>query len=219
MLDIAYWKARLHLQNVRARRARTGRVPHRLRPEHQPQHPVHITWRLVRGLPSLRQLTFGQVVGRTIRNINRSNAARGTSFRVIHFSIQADHLHLIVEGGDNRALTAGLRGLGVWIARRVNTLAGRSGRVLADRYHARALTYPRQVRNAILYVIHNHKKHEAYPEHVDRYSSARWFGDWTEPRPPPPSTSPVLPPNTWLARRGWQHLGRISAEEYPRPKV
>jgi REP-associated tyrosine transposase len=212
----SYSKAWLQLQKTR-QRWRPSQVPHRTRPPHAARHPVHVTWRIVRGLPSLRRVHLAQAVGRTIRNLNRSHAERGSSFRVIHFSIQADHLHLIVEAKDKPGLTAGLRGLGVWIARRVNLVRGASGRVLAERYHARPLTAPRQVRNAIVYVLHNHKKHELHPEPLDRFSSARWFDGWAEQLPEPGVSSPVLPPNTRLAARSWRYLGRISVDEWPWP--
>src|ERR1051325_9668788 len=145
-----------------AGRPRSGRrvgVPHRARPWHDRNHPVHVTWRFLPGLPSMRERKLAGAIGRTVRAITQSHAARGTGFRVIHSSIQANHLHMIVEAGGKNTLMKGLRGLGTWTGRRVNETLGRRGRVLADRYHARALTSPRAVRNAIVYVLQNHKHH------------------------------------------------------------
>src|SRR5512138_4034278 len=101
-----------------AGRPKSGRrvgVPHRARPYHDRNHPVHVTWRFVPGLPSMRQRRLAGAVGRTVRAITMSNAARRTGFRIIHFSIMADHLHMIVEAGGKNTLMKGLRGLGTWI--------------------------------------------------------------------------------------------------------
>src|SRR5215468_452288 len=145
-----------------AGRPKTGRalgLPHRTRPFHDRHYPAHVTWRFVSGLPSLRRFALARALGRTIRGITASHARRQTSFRITHFSIQPNHIHLIVEAGGKRSLAAGLRGLGVWLARSLNRTLGRRGQVLADRYHLRELTTPLSVRNAIVYVLQNHVHH------------------------------------------------------------
>ena len=70
-------------------------------------------------------------------------------FRVLHFSVQWDHVHLVVEASDKRALSAGVRGVAIRLARYVNELVMRKGRFWADRWHGRALTSPRQVRQVL----------------------------------------------------------------------
>ncbi len=56
-------------------------------------------------------------------------------------------------------------------------MLGESGGVWAERYHARSLRTPREVRNAIVYVLMNAKKHlrHAPREGIDMMSSAPWF--------------------------------------------
>ena len=63
----------------------------------------------------------------------------GEAFRVVHFHVLPNHLHMIVEADGARALVRGMRGLGVRLARNLNTLLGREGALFAERYHARAL--------------------------------------------------------------------------------
>src|SRR5262249_48845284 len=60
-------------------------------------------------------------------------------FRLVHYSVQGNHVHLLVEAEDERALSRGMNGLGVRMARGLNRVMGRTGKVLADRYHARIL--------------------------------------------------------------------------------
>src|SRR5262249_10576213 len=119
----------------------------------------------------------------------------------------ANHLHLVVEAGGKRTLMKGLRGLGIWIGRRVNEALGRSGRVLAGRYHARTLMTPREVRHAIVYVLQNHKHHEPNRFLVDENSPGRWFTGWAQAVPHPPTPPPTAEPRTWLARTGWRRAG------------
>jgi REP element-mobilizing transposase RayT len=153
-------------------------------------------------------------------------------FRVVHFSVQHDHLHLIVEASSKRALSRGMQGLAIRIARRLNLLVNRSGKVWADRFFARALTSPRSVRNALAYVLNNFRKHRARgAARIDPYSSAPYFDGFRElrglaprdalrtptlPLAPrglsPPKTAraaPVVAPKTWLARIGWRRAGLL----------
>ncbi len=147
--------------------------------------------------------------------MTQSHLRRDTSFRILHFSIQANHLHLIVEAGSKGTLASGLQGLAIWIARRVNAVLGRRGTVFAERYHARALTYPKDVRNTIVYVLQNHRHHAPGPYPVDSYSSGLWFDGWATRVTRPLSPSPVAEPGTFLARFGWRKHGLIRLEESP----
>jgi REP element-mobilizing transposase RayT len=174
---------------------------------------VHVTWRLVRSLPSLRLKALSAVVGRTMR---AATQARGRStFRIVHFSIQDNHLHLVVEAGSKRTLMRGLRALAIRLARRLNQALGRRGQVLAERYHARPVTTPREMRNLIVCVLHNHRHHRPSRYLVDEHSSARWFNGWATPLSPPTTPSPVSPPGTWLSRKGWRRHGLIRFDEQP----
>lgn len=141
------------------------------------------------------------------------------AFRVVHFSIQDDHLHLLVEASDRSALRLGLQGLGVRLARATNRVLRRSGRVLGDRYHARALRTPREVKHALAYVLQNFKKHQRLAAtRLDPCSSAVWFDGFRERAPPPLAGAPVRAPHTWLCRVGWRRHGLLSAEARPAPR-
>jgi hypothetical protein len=104
-------------------------------------------------------------------------ASNRDDFRIAHYSVQANHVHLIVEAENAKALSSGVRGLMVRVARRVNRLLFRRGHFWGDRWHGHALTGPRQVRNALVYVLQNHRKHARSPTVplLDPLSSAQWF--------------------------------------------
>jgi REP element-mobilizing transposase RayT len=131
-------------------------------------------------------------------------------FRLVHFSIQRDHLHLIVEADDASSLGRGVRALLIRLARTVNRAWKRRGAVVADRYHARLLRTPREVRNAIGYVLRNGSRHRATRGgELDPASSGRWFQGWSRKQAPAPDLPAVAPPRSWLLRCGWSRWGAI----------
>jgi hypothetical protein len=109
-----------------------------------------------------------------------------------------------------------MQGLAIRIARAVNRVLRRGGRVWQDRFHARALVTPREVRNALVYVLGNVRKHVERFRGLDPCSSAAWFGGWRDHPANGGGTPPVAPPQTWLARAGWRRHGLILMEEAPR---
>jgi hypothetical protein len=150
---------------------------------------------------------------------------------VLHFSVQWDHVHFVAEASDKRALSEGVRSVAIRIARGVNELVGRKGRFWADRWFGRALTTPRQVRNALVYVLANFRKHAKRPmrQGVDAFSSASLFDGFRDHgagtallRAGPPfhralATHVVVSgAKTWLAATGWRRLGLIRVDEAPR---
>jgi putative transposase len=133
----------------------------------------------------------------------------------VHFSVQRDHVHLIVEASDATALSRGMRGLAIRCALGVNRALGRCGALWSDRYHALALSTPRMVRNALVYVLANARKHLAFVG-IDPCSSARWFDGFADARPASPGDPPTRLPRTWLLRLGWRRHGLIARDEGPR---
>ncbi len=185
-------------------------VPHRPRPTHVGWAPVHLTLRCMSGLPSLRSMEVFPAVVAALR------AAQSAAFRVVHFSVQDNHVHLLVEAHDSSALRAGARSLGIRLARAVNRACGRRGRVLDDRYHTRALRTPREVRFALAYVLFNFKKHQVrVPTRLDPCSSAPWCDGFRGRPAADLEDAPVAAAHTWLARVGWRRHGLLSPDEHP----
>jgi hypothetical protein len=164
--------------------------------------------RVIRGLPSLRRFDLARAIGNAIR---AGRERKG--FRIVHFSIQWNHLHFVVEGAGRMTLANGLRGLAIRIAHAVNRALGRRGQVIASRYHARPLTTPTEVRHALVYVLLNYKHHEKGAKGIDVCSSGRWFGGWRDARPL--DDPPVASARTWLLGAGWRRRGLIATSERP----
>ena len=189
-------------------------VPHRVRAALASRFPVHVTLKLRDGLPGLRRGAERKVVFEAF-----AKGCEREGFRVTHFSLLDDHVHLIAEGRDRGMLAAGLKGLAVRIARALNRLWERTGSVFGDRYHDRILRTPREVRNALRYVLQNCKRHgEGQMEPMDRFSSGPWFDGWRGEvtiRGRERFATPVAAPRTWLLNVGWRRHGLLTFEEIP----
>ena len=203
---------------------------HKARPEHNPRHPVHVTIRIVGNVNGLRR----RDTYLALREATIVTAKRG-DFRIVHMSVQHDHVHLIAEADSKQALSKGIQGFSISAARQINnaiTARGgnrRTGKVISDRFHAQPLTTPRAVRNTIAYVLSNWRHHGEDRVHfaqtwkVDPFSSGALFAGWKELEGSPifwplPSTYQpliVFRPRTWLLRSWDRFHPLISAYEVP----
>jgi putative transposase len=209
------------------RRAGAGRkriaprpmTPHRRRPFHHARHPVLVTIRVADGLPSLRRRRHELAVREAM-----ITTARREDFRIVHYSIQGNHLHQIVEAADTQALSRGMQGFQISAARHLNRQLGRTGRLFVGRYHAQPLTSPRQVRHALAYVLGNWRRHGVDgPGRVphDRFSNGRMFDGWIGGarlvlrKDLPDVWLPTFSPKTWLLQEGWRRHGLLDPWERP----
>ena len=188
-------------------------VMHRARAFHEGVNPVHVTYRIVDGLPSLRRKDIANAV------IDAIAASEKETFRVCHFSIQSNHIHCIVEAGSKRSLARGMPGLAVRIARAANKTMDRKGALFAERYHAHELGTATEVKNALDYVLLNSAKHANLRRGelvMDPLTSGPWFADWKwQPFTPPTRACPVARPTTWLLETGWKRYGLVDPERRP----
>jgi REP-associated tyrosine transposase len=157
--------------------ARAG-VSHLPRPALAHRFPVHVTWRMRGDVWNLRARRCMRVLAPAFL------AATKETFRVVHYSVMGNHIHLLVEAQDRRALSTGMQGLGVRVARRLNAVMGRRGHVLEERFHAHILRTPTEVARARRYLLHNARQH--YGLIVD---------DWCA------SQTALQPPRTYLLRQ------------------
>jgi len=115
--------------------------------------------------------------------------------------VQGNHLHFVIEADDTQAMSRGMQGLAVRMARALNRVMSRRGAVFAGRFHAHVLRTPREVRHALAYVLGNHAVHarragRPSSEAADPFSSVGYhtFGL-------PPGNEPIVAARSWLLRR------------------
>jgi len=180
-------------------------LPHTRRPPVDRRHPHLVTVRVRKSTWNLRSQRCFAVVAQALTKANERDG-----LRVVHYSVQGDHLHLLVEADDRRAMSNGMRALLISMARLLNVLMDVSGPRYRDRFHERVLTSPTAVRNALRYVLTNARKHHGH-ELVDPYSSGPWFTGWPEgtkaARWTPCTGPPTARPESWLLRGGWRRAG------------
>ena len=196
-------------------------IAHSARMSHRKGDPVHVTLRVKRRIPSLRKEVLAAIVKRALlAQQEQLREKKATHFQVVHFTIQDDHLHLIVEAPDKRGIARGVAGIEVRIARRINRALGRKGRFWSDRYHRRDLRTPTETRNVLRYVLLNTQKHHRVMGDgavADPHSSAASFDGFA--RPPEifddPLRWPQVTPRTWLLATGWRRYGLLDPTDAP----
>ena len=202
--------------------------------------------RVAKGIPSLRSELVQNLLKEVLKDQARRDYAAG--FQVVHFSIQDNHLHVAAEAKgattediarsprllsqrarrgletkDRDMIRRGIAGLAISFARRLNKLLRRKWKVWAERHHRRDLTTPTDVRNTLVYIFQNFRRHGMRVYGIgatDPFSTAPSFDGWLDQRDSAAmygDTEPWRPSTrTWLLGRGWLRGGAlISTTEAP----
>jgi REP element-mobilizing transposase RayT len=203
---------------------------HGARPEFKPHHALHVVMRVAPEVGSLRR----RKMYKAVREATITAALR-ERFRIVHVSLQRNHVHMLVEAEHRAALARGMQGFQISAARHINIALGdgvrrRRGKVFADRYHVEVIRTPTQARHAIRYVLSNFRKHGEDRDGlsstwlVDPFSTGILFPDWQELQdqawmwPIRATYDPLVVrrPQGWLLREGWKRGGGpISARDVP----
>jgi hypothetical protein len=183
-------------------------VSHRPRAEFVRRRPVLVTQRIAADCPSLRRFDVLAVFRRLVVRLSDER------FAVVHWVLISNHLHLVVEAEDSLVLARKLGGFFGQLAKELNRLWKRAGRVFPDRFDARVLGSPTAVRTALVYVLGNGRKHGAWrgrgPDTLSSGSEFDGWSDWV-------AQSSGLPrARTWLLGVGWKKLGRFSVLSAPK---
>ena len=209
------WGGRREKAGRKKRKAGVGHVRRERVSRHDPRL---VTAKCARRLPRLRTPVAGYLIEGVVRKAQRAD------FRIVAYTIQSDHVHLLVEADDDAAYSSGMRGLMRRLVHGLNGLWKRKGCVFPERFHDRVLRSLRQVRNALRYVLNNHLKHGhgvAVRGGVvvgDPYSSARWFDGWREgakARGGGHGRAPAVVRGGWKLGVGWRRYALISVREVP----
>ncbi len=202
-------------------------TPHARRPAVKASTPLHVVLRVAKAVKSLRKRDMYRALREATIVV-----ARHEDVRIVHVSIQTNHVHLLVEAESKATLARGMRSFQVSAAKKINRLLPRvdgrrrRGAVFPDRYHLELITNRRQARHALAYVLNNWRKHGEHraPElrgyRVDPFSTAVLFRDWKGGAlrwtlPPEYEPLVVWPARSWLLTTGWRRYGLIGVSEVP----
>jgi REP element-mobilizing transposase RayT len=187
---------------------------------HKARNPSHITLRVVREVGRLRRRKLWAGLENAAIQLGVTDA-----FRIVHISIQSNHVHLLVEAKDKEAIARGIGRFEILVAKKVNAVLERSGKVFEFRYHRVDITTPKQMRGALAYVLNNWRRHRedlttpgAENALIDPYSTGWAFDGWADLDALPAwDRLPSAEPRTWLLRVGWRMHPLISVREVPGP--
>ena len=127
-------------------------IRHCRRAEINRPRPLHLTIKLNKA----------QIQNKTILKHLKYAISRGRlqGLRIIHFSLEHDHVHLYAESDSNVILTKSMKALGVSFAKRLNNFFKSRGQVYKTRFHLRILRSASEVKNVINYILKNGIKHK-----------------------------------------------------------
>lgn len=200
------------------------RSPHVRRPEITRHEPQHVSLKVDKAVGRLRRSAAYAAIRRAV-----AACIGRTDFAIVHSSIQHNHIHLIIEAHNKRALANGVRAFMISATHHLNNARGRRGRVFIARYHATPIGTPLQARNALAYVLNNWRRHREDLEgtaqrraNVDPYSTGILFDGWKEVPggfAVPDGYEPLLvhAPRSWLLTVGWRKHPLIGLREVPGP--
>jgi putative transposase len=195
-------------------------APHRRRAVFSSPAPVHVTMRGRCWISGMRRDEILRALAGVLERYRD-----GEDFRVVHISIQDNHLHAIVEASNSAALESGMRSFTINAARAINEVHGTRGEVFF-RYHSTVVQTRRYARHVIAYVLGNWRRHHRDIEHgrlldalLDRYSSAISFTGWNRRFKIPADYTPlpVSSPTTALLRDDWAYDGPLDPWQTPGP--
>jgi REP element-mobilizing transposase RayT len=206
----------------RPRKGERASAPHKRRREIDPRLPVHAVLRVASAVSWLRT----PHAYRAVRAALAAVLDAADVFRIVHFSLQGNHLHLLCEASDRIALARGLQGFQISAAKHLNGECSRRGQVFPDRYFAESIDSVRQVRHTLNYVLNNWRKHRQdrgyslFDGRIDPYSSGVWFAGWKERTlpvaiPADYDAPRVSEPRTWYLTIGYKLGPPISVYEVP----
>ncbi|RPI58161.1 MAG: hypothetical protein EHM50_11040 [Lysobacterales bacterium] len=202
---------------------RPRRKRHRARPQIGAETPVHVSIRVRDKTWNLRKKHVFRVVREALAAANAK-----LRFRLVHYSVQGNHLHLIAEADDTYALSRAMRSLSIRIAKRINALMKTRGVRIPERYHMTVIKTPLQMHMTLRYVLNNYRRHAKLwgehpePDWVDPCSSAPWFERWVrQPArardPCPDLDRAISPAKSFLLREAWSAYGLLDPAFVPGP--
>jgi REP element-mobilizing transposase RayT len=179
--------------------------PHKARPELKPRFPVHVVLRVVDAIGSMRKRHMYKALREATLAVAKRelNYSETGAFRIVHISIQSNHVHLIVEADHKMALSRGMQSFQISAAKHLNRALSvrslrvglaykqamatrRRGTVFPDRFHQEIITNPTQARRTLAYVLNNWRKHREDQSalsrtwKVDPFSTGVLFEGWRE---------------------------------------
>ncbi len=128
-------------------------IRHTNRPHIKKPASLHLTIKVKKKKAEIKNKSVLKILKRAILN------ARKQGLRVIHFSLEYDHVHLLIEADNNLILGKGMQAFGVTLSKAINRLKKLKGGVYKHRYHFRQISSTRELKIVMNYIFTNGLKH------------------------------------------------------------
>ncbi|MCA9597602.1 MAG: transposase [Myxococcales bacterium] len=196
----------------RPRRRESG-VAHLQRGDTSADVAVHVTLRVQKHVYKLRSKRCFRVIQKAFAAWQQRNG-----FRLVHFAVMSNHVHLVAEAESRQALSRALQGISIRIAKGLNAVMQRRGKVFADRFFSRVVHDARDMRNVLAYVLNNARRHciagSVKKNWVDEFSSAHAFDGWTVPIESRAQAPPPVAPALSLIMQNWKYAGGLISPSF-----
>jgi len=142
-------------------------IRHTKRPHLKRPSSLHLTVKIKKNKAEIKNKSVLAILKRSILN------ARKQGLRVIHYSLEYDHVHLLIEADNNLILGKGMQAFGVTFSKAINRLKKLAGEVYKHRYHFRRISSCSELKNVMNYIFNNGLRHKTSKSIVNSYNSIR----------------------------------------------
>ena len=126
---------------------------------------LHLTIKVRENKADIKSKTILKALHHAIKR------ARMKQLRILHYTLEYNHVHLLVEATGNKILHSGMQAMGISFSKAINKIKCLKGSVYKNRYHFRSLKTRRELKNAILYIFNNARKHKRSLSALDPFNS------------------------------------------------
>ncbi|MGZ3787001.1 MAG: transposase [Bacteriovorax sp.] len=142
-------------------------IRHTSRPFLKKPSSLHLTVKIKKNKAEMKNKSVFSLLKRAILN------ARRQGLKVIHYSLEYDHVHLLIEAENNHILGKGMQAFGGTFSKAINRMRKLKGGVYKHRYHFRKISSARELKNVMNYIFTNGLKHKTAKNIVNPYNSIR----------------------------------------------
>jgi REP element-mobilizing transposase RayT len=136
--------------------------------------PLHLTIKIESKKAGIKNKNILTALHHSIKN------ARLLGLRILHYSLEYDHVHLLVEADNNGILGRGMQSFGISFSKGINKIKQMNGRVFKSRYHFRKLKTPSEIKNVLNYILRNGIKHKHSSSILNPYNSFVVINDFSK---------------------------------------
>ncbi|MGZ3789032.1 MAG: transposase [Bacteriovorax sp.] len=142
-------------------------IRHSSRPFLKKPSSLHLTVKIKKNRADMKNKSVLGLLKRAIKN------ARRQGLKVIHYSLEYDHVHLLIEADNNYILGKGMQAFGVTLSKAINRMRKLKGGVYKHRYHFRHISSARELKNVMNYIFTNGLKHKTAKNIMNPFNSMK----------------------------------------------